>query len=66
MLNIISSKVGVAINLDLDADMRALVGDENKLDRVLAIVELHGGSIQVESEVGKGSTFRVALPAATS
>jgi signal transduction histidine kinase len=30
-----------------------------------SLVELHGGSISAESTVGRGSTFRVRLPAAT-
>jgi len=36
------------------------------LSTVQVIVKNHGGSVHFESESGKGSTFRVLLPAATS
>ena len=32
------------------------------LSVVKAFVEMHGGRVQVDSEVGKGSTFSVTLP----
>jgi signal transduction histidine kinase len=28
------------------------------------VVDNHGGSLEVESELGRGTTFRVTLPAA--
>jgi CheY-like chemotaxis protein len=33
------------------------------LSTVMTIVRAHGGSVQVESETGRGSTFKVYLPA---
>lgn len=35
------------------------------LSLVKSIVDLHGGKVSVESEIGKGSTFKVELPART-
>jgi len=42
---------------------RAVQGTGLGLSIVKAIVDAHGGEVDVESEVSKGSTFRVALPA---
>jgi signal transduction histidine kinase len=49
-------------------------GDRSRTERglglglplVRAIVEAHGGRADVESEVGRGSTFRIRIPAAAA
>ena len=42
-------------------DERETVGDV--LDYATVPVEVHGGRIEIESQQGKGSTFRITLPA---
>jgi signal transduction histidine kinase len=32
------------------------------LSYVLAVIEKHGGTVEVQSELGKGSTFIISLP----
>ena len=44
------------------AEQRAIQGTGLGLSIVKSIATLHGGSVGVESELGKGSTFRVELP----
>jgi PAS domain S-box-containing protein len=45
-----------------DARVQAIQGTGLGLSIVAAIVKAHGGSVEVQSEVGVGTTFRVVLP----
>ena len=45
---------------------RSIEGSGIGLALVLELVKLHGGSIDVQSEIGKGSSFTIRLPLATS
>jgi signal transduction histidine kinase len=45
-----------------EATTKAIQGTGLGLSIVAALVEAHGGSIEVESEIGVGTTFRIVLP----
>jgi len=48
-----------------DAVSRQIQGSGLGLNLVMRIIEAHGGKVSVTSEPGKGSTFTLALPAAS-
>jgi PAS domain S-box-containing protein len=48
------------------AEQRAIQGTGLGLSIAKSIATLHGGTVTVESELGKGSTFRVVLPCLAS
>ncbi len=47
-----------------EAERRHIQGTGLGLTIVKAIVDAHGGAIAVESDIGRGTTFRVTLPVA--
>jgi two-component system phosphate regulon sensor histidine kinase PhoR len=48
-----------------EAERRHIQGTGLGLTIVKAIVDAHGGTITVDSDIGEGATFRVTLPAET-
>jgi heavy metal sensor kinase len=55
-------RVDAARARDTDEDTSSPTGSGLGLSIVASIVQMHGGEIHVNSEVGKGSTFEVTLP----
>ena len=71
-VSIVDSGIGIS-TIDIEQLFRPFTQLDSKLSRqypgtglglslVLRLAELHGGSVKVESEIGKGSCFTVSLP----
>ena len=71
-VSIVDSGIGISTT-DIEQLFRPFTQLDSKLSRqypgtglglslVLRLAELHGGSVKVESEIGKGSCFTVSLP----
>jgi len=71
-MNVIDTGIGIPEH-ELDNLFKPFVQIDSRLNRhhegtglglalVYKLAELHGGSVRVKSEVGKGSTFMVSLP----
>ena len=71
-LNVIDTGIGIPAD-ELDNLFKPFVQIDSSFNRqhegtglglalVYKLTELHGGSVSIESEVGKGSTFTVSLP----
>ena len=71
-ISIIDNGIGIS-TIDLERLFRPFTQLDSKLSRqysgtglglslVLRLTELHGGSVEVKSELGKGSCFTVSLP----
>ncbi len=71
-ISIIDNGIGIS-TIDLERLFRPFTQLDSKLSRqysgtglglslVLRLAELHGGSVEVKSELGKGSCFTVSLP----
>ncbi len=67
-IGIPEDKLGLVFNRFMQVDKsfaRKNQGSGIGLSLVKSLVELHGGSISVKSEIGKGSEFIIELPATT-
>ena len=60
LATIVSVSLGTCCSAEV---LRVAVQKTGTFAWELAVIRAHGGTIQVESEVGKGTTFTISLPA---